>query len=264
MKMLKKGVFYAKNALNTLTDYKYTTIAGTLVFFMIMSFVPLTFFLTTILGRFQLDTDKILELQLFEWAKDLLVFFRKNAEETRVGLFFLVTTFWSSSSFFFHLRRSGEIIYRYRRKKKGWRVRFSAFLFTVLILVFLFLSAALLIGTLYLTRTFWKIFSYPIVYALLLVIGFFGAWLLNHYLCPYKISPRETAFGSLLTALSWLVASIAFAIYLSFSNKERLYGALATVIVFLLWLYWMMICFTAGAIYNCRRLQMSEKEHKRY
>ena len=41
-----------------------------------------------------------------------------------------------------------------------------------------------------------------------------------------------------------------FSVYLSFGNKEKLYGALALVIVFLLWLYWLMICFVAGVIFN--------------
>lgn len=75
-------------------------------------------------------------------------------------------------------------------------------------------------------------------------------------MCTYarmRIAPKKVALGSFLTALAWLAASGAFSVYLMFGNKEKLYGALALVIVFLLWLYWLMICFVAGVIFNKHR-----------
>ncbi len=265
MGTVKKGVNFVRNSLKTLNSYRYTTVAGTLVFFLIMSFVPLTFFLSSLLSSFHLNIDKLLELPLFEWARELLLFFRNNAEGTGVAsIFFIVTTFWSGSSFFYHLRRSGEIIYDYRREKKGWRVRLSAFLLTLLVLIFLVVCIAGLLATVYFTANFPRWLSYIIIYSVLSVIGFFTAWLLNHYLCPYRIYPKKTAKGSFFTAISWLLASICFAIYLNFSKKERLYGALTAVIVFFLWLYWMMICFTAGVVYNRHKLMRERLEHKQF
>lgn len=267
----KRGIFvrawgYARRAIGALSSHKYTTIAGALVFFLIMSLVPFTFWLVLLFGKAGLDTDQILELELFGWAKDLLVFFRNNAEgaTSGAGLFLLVTTLWSSSAFFYHLRRSGELIYRYDRKKHGWKVRVSAILLTLLILLYFAAAGAVLIGAIYVTRYFSPWLYYPCVYSLVLVFGFFAAWILNAYICPYRCKPSDTVAGSLLTAAGWLTASVAFALYLTFSNKERLYGALALFIVFLLWLYWMMIVFTAGAIYNCRNMRLRGMEHKKY
>ncbi len=247
-----------------LSAHRYTTLAGTLVFFLIMSFVPLTFFLTLLLSRLNLNTDELLTLPLFGWAKDLLLFFRNNAEGTRAGIFLLITAFWSGSSFFYHLRRSGEIIYSYRREKHGWRVRLSAFAFTVLIVFILAACAAILLGAIWLLRALPRPLAYPIIYALLLLMSFFVAWSLNIYLCPYRVTLRETAVGSGITAALWLLASVAFSVYLSLSNKEKLYGAITVLIVFLLWLYWMMICFTVGVVYNCRRMEVRRLEHKKY
>ncbi len=209
--------------------------------------------------------DEILEMELFGWAKDLLVFLRDNAEGATAGagVLFLATTLWSSTGFFYHLRRSGEIIYRYSRKKVGWKVRFAALAFTFCILLFFLVAGAVLVGANLLTRSLPKWISYPVVYSLVLVAGFFAAWLLNGYVCPYRTSPAQTVLGSVYTALAWFAASAAFAVYLNFSDQERLYGALSLVIVFLLWLYWMMICFTSGMIYNAHRMERQGLEHKK-
>ena len=97
---------------------------------------------------------------------------------------------------------------------------------------------------------------------LVLLLGFFAAWMLNAYICPYRCKPYEILLGSLYTAIAWLVASGAFTVYLNFTNQERLYGALSLVIIFFLWLYWMMICFTAGVVFNRHRMNLRNPEHK--
>ncbi len=262
MRTIERG----RRSLSVLAEHKYTTIAGTLVFFLIMSFVPLAFWLTLLFGGLGLDTDEILSLELFGWAADLLVFVRDNAEgaTSGAGIFLLATTLWSSTGFFYHLRRSGEIIYGYRRAKKGWRLRLSAVVLTFLILLFLGGVGALLVGVIWMARFLTVWLFYPVVYSLILSVGFFTAWILNAYICPYHAKPSDTATGSILTAIAWMIASIAFSVYLNLGNKEQLYGALTTVIVFLLWLYWMMICFTAGVVYNCRRMEVKKMRHKKY
>lgn len=253
-----------KRAHAALSERKYTTVAGTLVFFLIMSLVPFSFWLVLLFGSAGLHVDEILSLKIFDWAKDLLLFLGENAAgaTTQVSVFFLITTLWSSTSFFYHLRRSGEILYDYRRNKRGWRVRLGAVLLTFCVLLFFAAAGGILVWVNYFARLLPRPFFYLSVYPVLLVLGFFAAWLLNHYVCPYRCKPLDTALGSFYTALAWLAASLAFSLYLRFSNQERLYGALSLVIVFLLWLYWMMICFTAGVVYNRHRMKVREMAHK--
>lgn len=259
-----RAVRRIKRAYATLAEHKFTTIAGTLVFFLIMSLVPFLFWLVLIFGR-SVDTERIFDLELFDWAKDLVTFFRDNAEGATAGVsvLFLATTLWSSTGFFYHLRRSGEIIYNYRRKKNGWKVRLSAAVFTLLLLLFFAAAGSVLIGANFFARSLPKWLFYLTIYSLVLTFGFFAAWMLNAYICPYRCKPSDTVVGSCITALSWLIFSAAFAVYTRFANPERLYGALSLFIVFLLWLYWMMICFTAGVVYNRRNMSVRELEHKK-
>ena len=54
-------------------------------------------------------------------------------------------------------------------------------------------------------------------------------------------------------------AVIGFSVYLKISNMSRLYGALSTIIVFLLWLYILMICFIVGVIFNSENVILIRK-----
>lgn len=254
----------AKRAYQTLAYHHYSTVAGTLVFFLILSLVPFVFWLTLLFGSSFLEVP-LQSSGLFGWAEELLSFLRENASYAGggVSLVFLATTLWSSSAFFYHLRKSGEMLYETRRTKHGWKVRLSAILLTLAVLLFFAAAGSLLFAAGVLARFLSPWISYPAFYALLLALGFFGAWILNAYVCPYRLKPSETALGSFFTALLWLAASAVFSVYLHFGNKQRLYGALAFLFVFLLWLYWMMLCFVAGVIFNRARLGSRQLERKK-
>ena len=67
-----------RQAWRTFAGYRATTIAGTLVFFLIMSLVPFLFWLTLLFGGAEGLFEKVMELELFGWARDLLTFLRDN------------------------------------------------------------------------------------------------------------------------------------------------------------------------------------------
>ena len=245
-----------RDAYRVFMAHRATTIAGTLVFFLIMSLVPFLFWLTLLFGGSDGLLDKLMALHLFGWARDLLLFLRDNAQGATAGagLFLLATTLWSSSAFFYHLRRSGEIVYMESRVRKGWKVRLAAIGMTFAVLLFFAAAGGALVALSFLLRFLPRLAAYFALYGALLVLGFFAAWLLNLYVCPYAHRARRLALGSFFTSLAWLAASAVFSVYLTFGSREKLYGAFALVIVFFLWLYWLMICFVAGVIFNKYRL----------
>lgn len=264
MKSFKRILRWLKRAFAALAARKYTTVAGSLAFFLILSIVPFCFWLVLLFGNAAFDPEGLLELELFGWARELLYYLKTNAEGAAAGAgaLFLLTTLWSSTGFFYHLRRSGEILYDYHRKKHGWKVRLSAILLTFAVLLYFAAAAALLLGVNHLARPLFPWLRYFLVYSLVLNLGLGAAWILNCYICPYRVKARDTLFGSILTAALWLAASGGFSLYLHFADQKRLYGALALLVVFLLWLYIMMICFTAGAVYNRHHIKVRGLEHK--
>ena len=251
-----RGWRRGRAAWRVFSSHRATTVAGTLVFFLIMSLVPCVFWLTLLFGGSKTLLDHLLSLELFGWARDFIGFLQANAQGATAGasVFLIATTLWSGSSFFYHLRRSGEIVYGERRLMRGWKVRIAAIAMTLVLLLAAAAAGAAFVALGVFARFFPKWLYYLLQYAAVLALGFLLAWGLNLYVCPRRGCAKTLAAGSALTAAAWLAASAAFNVYAMFSAPERLYGALALVIVFLLWLYWLMICFVAGVIFNKHRV----------
>ncbi|MBR2375000.1 MAG: YihY/virulence factor BrkB family protein [Clostridia bacterium] len=263
MERLRKFYLYIKGKYELLSLKKYTTIAGTLVFFLIMSIVPLSFWLTLLIGKLPIDTENLLSLGVFDSVKHVLSYIRREAANatgsTSVVLIF--TTLYASTNLFYQMRRSGELIYDFHRERQGLRLRLGALVLLVIVMLttvaFLLVFA---IGSFLFARLFSRPWALIADYALLAGVAFFLALLLNVYVCPYKTSARAFLPGTFLTVSAWAVAFIGFSVYLKISNVGKLYGALSAIIVFLLWLYILMICFIVGVIFNSERIH---KERKR-
>lgn len=248
-----------------LADKKFTTIAGTLVYFLILSVVPFTFWLTLLFGKFLAATEEVLSLEIFSEVKELLLLLQENARiaSASAGGVLAATSLYSASNFFYHLRVGGEIIYEYRRQKGGLKTRVVAVLFTFVIMVTLIVFLAVFVGTSYILRFFLlPAAAETASYVLLSVMAFSINVILNVYLCPYRIRLKEIWKGSFLTTALWAAASVGFSVYLQFGNLDKLYGAITAVVVFLLWAYVMTVCFVTGVVYNERHAEKRQQNGK--
>lgn len=244
---------------------KYTTIAGTLVFFLITSIMPLTFWLTLVIGRLPIDTEQIFELSVFSSVKSVLDYIRREAANATTGasVVLIFTTLYSSTNLFYQMRRSGEIIYEHYKPRQGFRLRLGA-LVLMLLIVLMILAFVLIfaLGTFLFSRVLPAPLEKVADYALLAALAFALVLLLNAYICPYKTSMKHFIPGAALTVAAGAVAATGFAVYLQISNMDKLYGALSAMIVFLLWLYVLMICFIAGVIFNSERVVAARAEKR--
>lgn len=87
----------------------------------------------------------------------------------------------------------------------------------------------------------------------ILAVAIFVALGLLYRYAPNRPGPRSRFFtpGALLAAVLWLVASGLFSLYVqSFGNFQETYGAIAGVIVLLLWLYLTAFVILVGAELN--------------
>ena len=243
-----------RGAFSYLSSKKYTTLAGTMAFFLVMSVVPFLFWLTLLFGRLNIDFTRIFELGIFSEVKDLILYFRDSAQSAPAGapVVLLVTPLFSPTNLFYHMRRSGEIIYDSRRKKGSIALRLSALGLIFLVMLLLFSGIGVfLLGNDILVRIFPSFVAQIGVYALFGVFAFALVLLLDLYICPYRIGVRSAVWGSLLTVLLGGLASFGFSVYTQFSSMEKLYGAAVFFILFLLWLYLLMLCFVIGVVFNC-------------
>lgn len=269
MNKTRKAYQFVKDKYRLLAFKRYTTLAGTLVFFLIMSIVPLSFWLTILIGKLPVDTEKILSLSVFNSVQGVLSYVRMEAQNATTGASFILifTTLYSSTNLFYQMRRSGEIIYDYHDEEEGLRVRVGALL--LLIIVMASVVAFLLLfglGSFIFSKILPSTWEKVADYILLLSVAFLLVLLLNMYICPYKERVSSFLWGTVITLVAWVVAIIGFSVYLRIGNMSKLYGALSTVIVFLLWLYVLMICFMVGVIFNSEKIlqrQKAKRKHKR-
>lgn len=256
MKELVRYYRRLKDQYAVFAQKKYTTMAGVLVFFLILSVVPFSFWVILLFGEFLAGSEEILSHELYEGAGEILGFLQQNAKEVSGGATFFLgaTTLYSASNFFYHLRQCGEIIYGVPREKRGWAVRLSALVATLITVLLLGLFWGLFLGMVW---VFNKIFPLLIArmssYFLSAAIEFLTCLALNSYLCPFRLRWKNCVKGSLVTTLLWGIALAGFSFYIRFGNISKLYGAMTTVVVTLIWTYCMMICFVVGIIVNEQR-----------
>lgn len=233
------------------SDKRFSTIAGTLVYFLLMSIVPFSVWLTLACGN--VDIERFLSHELFKSISPFLKYLKSSAESAAsgAGIILLLTTLYSSTNFFYHLRRSGEIIYNSQRLKGGIKLRLASVLLIFITIILLTVLAAFIVtGTWVLEKLLPFYLSDIIIYTFISAVAFGVALVLNLFACPYKLKLSEAVPGSLLTTALWLFILIGFTVYMRFANPERLYGKIAFIIIFLLWCYVMMSCFVIGVIYN--------------
>ena len=235
------------------SDKRYSTIAGTLVYFLLMSVTPFLFWLTLLVGK--IDLTVFTSNELFSAVAPVLEYLKTSAEgaTSGAGIILLVTSLWSSTNFFYHLRRSGEIIYDTNVRKGGLKLRLASVLI-VFATLFLLAGAAAVPFLSYGVLDF--IMPAEVAKAISLIFlsmfSIFVAYLLNLFASPYRLDFQSTMPGSLLTAALWLICAAGFSVYLQFANPQKLYGAIAAIIVFLLWCYVMIISLVIGIIYNSK------------
>lgn len=257
MGKLRRFYCFLRDKYRFLSLKKYSTLAGTLVFFLIMSIVPLTFWLTLFIGRLPVSVEQVFRLSVFSSVKKVFEYIRQEAENatTGVSVLLLFTSLYSATTLFYQMRRSGELIYGFQSQKRGIRLRLGAVLLMFIVMFTVgFVLLLFTFGTVLFARVlspFWEAFA---DYTLLITLSIILVFLLNTYICPYRAPLKRFLPGTLLTVAAWSVAVVGFGIYLKISNMSRLYGALSAIIVFMLWLYVLMICFIVGVIINSEKI----------
>lgn len=231
-------------------DKRYSTIAGTLVYFLLMSIAPTLLWLALIAGR--IDLQGMVSHTFFKAIEPILNYLNSAAQDAAsgAGIVLLATSLYSSTNFFYHLRRSGEIIYDCERGKGGVKLRLAAAGIVLAVIVCFSAVAAVLIACAGIVDLMPRPLADCISLTVLAVGSFNAALLLNLFACPFRLYFRDALPGSLLTTALWLVLAAGFTVYMNFADPSRLYGAVAAVIVFLLWCYVMTSSLVIGVIYN--------------
>jgi membrane protein len=176
------------------------------------------------------------------------------------GLVALALALWSASGYIAAFMRASNIVYDVPEGRPVWKtlpIRVGVTLLLVVLMTVTVLAVAAtgvvsqrigeLLGLGPVVTTVWDIAKWPV----LLVIVMFMIALLYWASPNAKRGFRWVSPGSVLAVALWLVASGLFAFYVAnFGNYDRTYGSMATLIVFLVWLWITNIAILLGEEFN--------------
>jgi membrane protein len=255
-------------------DNRLSSLAGAVAFFTLLSLVPALSLLVTLYRYFtdpltiaeQLDT---LTTVFPQAARDLIheqAMRLAEREVTALSLTFLISflvAVWSANAAVKALFDALNIIYREREKRSFVKLNLLT-LSTTISGVFLLVVALVVIASVPVVTALFP-FAHELQRLLMLLRWpvFFVVATLS-IACLYWIGPsRHPARfvwvmpGAIGAALLWAGASWGFSLYVgTLGNYTATYGSLATVVVFMTWLWLSAMIVLAGAEFN------AELEHQ--
>jgi membrane protein len=173
----------------------------------------------------------------------------------------LLLALWSASGYIAAFMRAANAIYEVGEGRPIWKTVPVRLGVTIAMAVLVLLSAVIVVfsgpiadkvghalGIGHTGLLIWSIAKWPV---LVILVGLMLAIL--YYAAPNVKQPgvQWVSPGGLLAVLMWIAASALFAVYVTnFGSYNKTYGSLASVIVFLVWLWLTNVSFLLGAEFN--------------
>ncbi|WP_447035184.1 YihY/virulence factor BrkB family protein [Streptomyces sp. DSM 118878] len=243
--------------------------AAALTYYAILALLPAFLVTVSLISLVSPDTTEALISEVTAWApaqsgRALHAALSDMADARSAALTVViagaVSAVWSASSYSAVFRRALHAMHGQADCRPVWRKAHRVLMTAVTLLALLVASALLLvlsgplaeglgrrIGVGDAGQTAWVVLKWPALFclvALLVLVLFRNA-------PPSARGWRHSLPGGLLAALLWLVSSALFTWYASgFGSYGKLYGSLAGVVVFLVWLWMSNLALLAGAQYT--------------
>jgi YihY family inner membrane protein len=243
--------------------------AAALTYYSVLSIFPALLVVVSLVDLAGQTTIQTLSANLGQVApgsvNQILADAIRNLQQTRgsagvLALVSLATALWLASRYVAAFMRASNAIYDVPEGRPVWKTLPIRIGVTVVVMVLLAASAVAVVATGGLaerlgrllgisstTVRVWDIAKWPV---LLLIVGFLFALL--YWASPNARQPfRWITPGGILAVVVWVVASVAFALYVAnFGSYNRTYGSLASVIIFLVWLWLSNTAILLGAELN--------------
>jgi membrane protein len=257
-----------RKALREFQQDQCTDLAAALTYYAVLSLFPALVVMVSLLGVFgqgRRTTDAVVDIVADVAPADAVDALRDPIDQlvnSPAAGFALVAgilgALWSASGYIGAFGRAMNRIYEIEEGRPVWKLRPVQLLLTLVSLVAAAAVAFMLavsgdaahaignaIGFGDAAVTVWNVVRWPLM---LLFVIFVVAIL--YYVTPNVEQPRFRwiSVGAVVAIAVWIIASVAFGLYVAnFSSYNKTYGALAGVIVFLLWLWITNLALLFGA-----------------
>jgi membrane protein len=259
-----------KRTVREFRDDNLTDWAAALTYYGILALFPAIIVLVSILGLVGESATRPLLDNIATLApgpaKDIVTGAVNQVANSRgtAGFAFVVglaAALWSASGYVGAFSRASNAIYEVEEGRPFWKLRPVQLAITAVMILLLAACAIAVVVTGPLAQrvgdivglggtavTVWDIAKWPVI--AFVVVTMFA---ILFYAAPNVRQPgfRWITPGGIAALVLWIVASAAFAFYVSnFSSYNKTYGALAGVVAFLVWLWISNIAILLGAEMN--------------
>ena len=257
-----------KRTVKEFQDDNLTDWAAALTYYGVMSLFPMLLVLVALLGLVGQEstiatmTDSLRAAGLKDVAKNVAgpldeIVQNKGGAGALVG-FGLLGALWSASGYIGAFTRASNAIYEVKEGRPFWKLRPLQVAITLVgvLLISLVLIAVVVSGPIAkavgsalgvgdTAVTVWGIAKWPVI--LVVLMGMVAGL---YYVAPNVRQPklRWVSPGGVVAVLAWIVASAGFGLYVSnFGSYGKTYGALGSVITFLVWMWISNLALLFGA-----------------
>lgn len=261
-------LFVLRKTVREFQQDQCTDLAAALTYYAVLSLFPALLVLVSLLGVFGRGgqtVDAVLETAAGVVPADAMNLLRPTVEQLvqspSAGIALItgvIGAVWSASGYVGAFGRAMNRIYEIEEGRPVWKLRPLQLLLTLAGLVLAAAAAVMLavsgpvaetvgdaIGAGSIAVTTWNIAKWPVILVCVVL-----AVAVLYYATPNVQQPkfRWISVGAAFAILVWLVASLLFGVYVAnFGSYNKTYGALAGVIVFLLWLWITNLALLFGA-----------------
>ena len=239
--------------------------ASSAAFFLFLSIIPIIMIVCALLQHapdvqnqfWSYISQAIIPDRIADFLRDIINVYQGNPM-TLVSVSAIVTI-WSASKGMLALMRGMNSVYEIKESRNYLLLRLRALVFTIFLLVSIFISIVLLVfgntvADLLLPRfeIIEQIWNWLQPLRHILVACFISIVFCTLYcLLPNNRLPwLEQLPGAIFTSVFWALYSYFFSIYIDYFNGFSMYGSLTTVIIVMIWLYFCMYIFFCGALVN--------------
>jgi membrane protein len=243
--------------------------AATLTYYGVLAIFPGLLFLVSLLGLLgqrvtQPLIDNLTTAMPLEVRQTLLSAIihlqRGHAAASLIAIVGMAAALWSSSSYTAAFMRASNVIYGVPEGRPIWKTLPIRLGVTLVLMVLLVASVLIVVLTGGLAGrvghvlgiggaavTAWDIAKWPVLLVLISLMLALLYWASPNAKHGFRwISP-----GGLLAVFGWLLASALFTVFVAnFGHYNKIYGSLATVIIFFVWLWISNIAVLLGAEFN--------------
>ena len=264
---------YFRKLFKILRKPELAILPGNIAFYLILAIIPLLTVIVLLANSFGISIDFVANFikgfipsQVSGVIIDVI---SGKGFDNKVGLFNIMAFVLASNGTYAIITTSNAL---YKIKNRDWlKDRISSFVLLVLIIIlFVFLIVVPIFGDniLYLMSKakilenyiddFRIIFSF-IKWPLTLFIIYINIKLIYTIAPSKNIISSETTYGAIFTTVMWSMATLIFKFYLTyFARYDILYGNLSSMIILMVWIYFLSYIFVFGMAINVSRREEQE------